>query len=140
MCFLHACCTDPGRQMAASACQLSSSRHRTDTLACKPVQELASEKDQPALRTHRRRFEPQLDFVPVPALAAAFEKSSVFAVTRQRLDTPYDKSKSHPAALMKSKCAATWSPLLVCGLGTAAFAAVFRPDQAAHRACLPGRL
>ena len=67
------------------------------------VQELVSKKDQAPLRMDRGRFEPQLDFVPAPAFAAAFEKSSVFRETRAVLDTPFDKSKAHPAALCKSK-------------------------------------
>ena len=67
------------------------------------MQELVSKKDQATLRTDPNKFEPQLDFVPAPALAAAFERSGVYKDTRARLDTPFDKSKSHPGALMKSK-------------------------------------
>jgi hypothetical protein len=69
------------------------------------VQEIVSKKDQPALRAHREMFEPQLTFVPASALAAAFAHSNIFARTQELLDTPFDKSSSHPAALMKAKCA-----------------------------------
>lgn len=62
-----------------------------------------SKKDQPLLREDRAKFEPQLDHVPAAAFAAAFKSSELFAQTRALLDTPFDKSKSHPAALMKSK-------------------------------------
>ena len=82
------------------------------------LQELASQKDQPALRTNRDAFEPQLDFVPAPALAAAFEQSDVFAHTRRTLDVPFDKTKSHPGALMKSKCAAAAPLATVCSTQT----------------------
>jgi hypothetical protein len=66
------------------------------------VQELVSEKDQPPVRTSRRAFEPQLDFVPAPAFAAAFERSDIFCSMRAALDAPVDKTKAHPGALMTS--------------------------------------
>lgn len=62
-----------------------------------------SKKDQPALRTDRDAFEPQLDYVPAAALAAAFKRSPLFAETRAILDKPFDRERSHPAALLKSK-------------------------------------
>jgi hypothetical protein len=71
---------------------------------CAPfAQELASAKDQPALRAHRDKFEPHLDVVPPAALAAAFARSVVFAETRARLDAPYEKTRSHPASLAMAR-------------------------------------
>ena len=67
------------------------------------VQELVSKKDQPAIRVDRRKFEPQQDFVPAAAFAAAFKRSDVFRQTRALLDTPFDKDRAHPGALMTSK-------------------------------------
>jgi hypothetical protein len=69
------------------------------------LQEIVSKTDQPVLRQHPEKFEPQLSFVSAAALAAAFAHSHIFARTRALLDTPFDKSTSHPASLMKSKCA-----------------------------------
>lgn len=73
--------------------------HRRATL----VQELVSKKDQPALRADRSKFEPQADFVPAAAFAAAFKRSSVYSDTRAILDKPFNKARSHPAALLKSQ-------------------------------------
>ena len=67
------------------------------------MQELASKKDQPALRTDRDAFEPHLDFVSPAALDAAFKRSDIFAKTRQELDAPYDREESHPGSLMKAR-------------------------------------
>jgi hypothetical protein len=67
------------------------------------VQELVSKKDQPLLRHTPTKFEPHLGFVPAAAFAAAFKRSNMFAWTRSRLDKPFIKSYSHPAALMKSQ-------------------------------------
>lgn len=61
-----------------------------------------SKKDQPALRADRSKFEPQVDFVPASAFAAGFRRSSIFAETRARLDQPFNKANSHPAALLTS--------------------------------------
>lgn len=66
------------------------------------LQELVSKKDQPKLRADRSKFEPQVDFVPASAFAAAFKRSTIFADMRAILDKPFDKARSHPAALMKS--------------------------------------
>jgi hypothetical protein len=63
-----------------------------------------SRKDQPALRAEPARFEPQLDFVPASALAAAFKRSDIHAAACEELAKPYDRARCHPAALMKSKC------------------------------------
>ena len=72
-------------------------------MAAAPLQELASAKDQPALRAHPDRFEPQLDIVPPVALAAAFRRSAVFRQTRARLDATFEKGDSHAASLAKSR-------------------------------------
>ena len=61
-----------------------------------------SKKDQPALRADRSKFEPQVDFVPAAAFAAAFQRSTLFGETKAILDKPFDKTHSHPASLMKS--------------------------------------
>lgn len=85
------------------------------------MQEVVSKKDQPRLRVSPEKFEPQLDFVPAAALAAAFQQSETFARTRELLDTPFDKRSSHPAALLKSKyvahflCACTRNTPVVGG-------------------------
>lgn len=67
------------------------------------LQEIVSPKDQPGLRTDRSKFEPSVDFVPASAFAARFKASDIFARTRAILDTPYDRSTAHPAALLKSR-------------------------------------
>ena len=67
------------------------------------LQELASSKDQPALRTNKDAFEPHIDVVPPAALAAAFERSDIFQKTRGELDEPYDREASHSGSLMKAK-------------------------------------
>lgn len=66
-----------------------------------------SQKDQAVLRQDRSLFEPQLDFVPAAAFAAAFKESAQFRETRARLDVPFDKKRSHPAALLQSKFGTT---------------------------------
>jgi hypothetical protein len=67
------------------------------------AQELVSQKDQPVLRSAPDMFEPHLDYVPATALAAAFKRSEIHAAARATLDAPFDKSRSHPAALLRSK-------------------------------------
>lgn len=66
------------------------------------MQEVVSKKDQPLLRLHVDRFEPQLEFVHPAALATAFTQSRMLRRTLDLQATPFDKSTSHPAALLKS--------------------------------------
>lgn len=54
-------------------------------------------------------------FLPVSEIAKAFGNSRFGSSLQSTLSTPYDKSKSHPSALSKSKYAASkWELFKAC--------------------------
>ena len=67
------------------------------------LQELVSPKDQLVLRTDVQKLRPDLTFVPASAFALAFKETEMHRQTLSKLSKPFDKSRSHPASLMKSK-------------------------------------
>ncbi|KAK1265609.1 Pleiotropic drug resistance protein 3 [Acorus gramineus] len=73
------------------------------------LQEVTSRKDQ---QQYWVRHEEQYRYVPVKEFAEAFQSFHVGRRMNEELATPFDKSKSHPAALMTSKYGASNKELL----------------------------
>ncbi|KAK1298161.1 Pleiotropic drug resistance protein 3 [Acorus calamus] len=73
------------------------------------LQEVTSRKDQ---QQYWVRHEGQYRYVPVKEFAEAFQSFHVGRRISEELATPFDKSKSHPAALTTSKYGASTKELL----------------------------
>eukprot|EP00246_Nothoceros_aenigmaticus_P017929 TRINITY_DN90_c0_g2_i1.p1 TRINITY_DN90_c0_g2~~TRINITY_DN90_c0_g2_i1.p1 ORF type:complete len:1193 (+),score=203.08 TRINITY_DN90_c0_g2_i1:284-3580(+) len=76
------------------------------------LQEVTSRKDQYQYWADESTA---YSYVPVTHFAAAFQKFHVGQKLREELEVPYDKEKSHPAALVKEKYAlSNWELFKAC--------------------------
>ncbi|KAM6597358.1 hypothetical protein CsatA_007882 [Cannabis sativa] len=76
------------------------------------LQEVTSKRDQAQYwADHSKPYV----FIPVSEIARAFKESRIGRSLQSHLSTPYDKSKSHPSALSKSRYAASkWELFKAC--------------------------
>ncbi|KAJ1688210.1 hypothetical protein LUZ63_019600 [Rhynchospora breviuscula] len=78
------------------------------------LQEVTSRKDQ---QQYWARYDEPYQYVPVKAFAEAFNSFHVGRNIAGELSVPYDKSRSHPAALTTSKYGVSKKELLMANIG-----------------------